>query len=165
MIELHTAGALESKLSVSDIKGVEGKFTYLSHQEDARSLIIVAPFALLEHNIKENATYPWLDNEDAQSFDVTISGERIVGSWNTGKDSGWLITSRGTMIEFHSTEESGGIGIVLSGFIGFLIPLTIVMLIITLVYTASPKMQHWMTMKFGNKQEKIDAKRKGRRKR
>jgi hypothetical protein len=69
------------------------------------------------------------------------------------------------MIEFHSTEESGGIGIVLSGFIGFLIPLTIVMLIITLVYTASPKMQHWMTMKFGNKQEKIDAKRKGRRKR
>ena len=165
MIELHTAGALESKLSVSDIKGVEGKFTYLSHQEDSRSLIIVAPFALLEHNIKENATYPWLDNEDAQSFDATISGERIVGTWNTGKDSGWLITSRGTMVEFHSTEESGGIGIVLGGFIGFLIPLTIAMLIITLAYTASPKMQYWMIMKFGNKQEKIDAKRKGRRKR
>jgi hypothetical protein len=137
----------------------------LSHQEDARSLIIVAPFSLLEHNIEINSTYPWLDNDDAVNFDATISGERIIGTWNTGKDSGWIVTSRGTMIEFHSTEESGGIGLVLGGIVGFLIPLTIFMLVLTLVYTASPKMQHWMTMKFGNEQEKIDAKRKVRRKR
>ena len=165
MIRLHSEGALQSELSVSDIKGVNGKFTQLSHQEEARSLIIVAPFSLLEHNIDTNSTYPWLDNEDAVNFDATISGERIIGTWNTGKDSGWIITSRGTMIEFHSTEESGGIGLVLGGIVGFLIPLTIFMLILTLVYTASPKMQYWMTMKFGNEQEKIDAKRKGRRKR
>ena len=165
MIRLHSEGALQSELSVSDIKGVNGKFTQLSHQEEARSLIIVAPFSLLEHNIDTNSTYPWLDNEDAVNFDATISGERIIGTWNTGKDSGWIITSRGTMIEFHSTEESGGIGLVLGGIVGFLIPLTIFMLILTLVYTASPKMQYWMTMKFGNEQEKIDAKRKVRRKR
>ena len=165
MIRLHSEGALQSELSVSDIKGVNGKFTQLSHQEEARSLIIVAPFSLLEHNIDTNSTYPWLDNEDAVNFDATISGERIIGTWNTGKDSGWIITSRGTMIEFHSTEESGGIGLVLGGIVGFLIPLTIFMLLLTLVYTASPKMQHWMTMKFGNEQEKIDAKRKVRRKR
>ena len=163
MIRLHSEGALQSELSVSDIKGVNGKFTQLSHQEEARSLIIVAPFSLLEHNIDTNSTYPWLDNEDAVNFDATISGERIIGTWNTGKDSGWIITSRGTMIEFHSTEESGGIGLVLGGIVGFLIPLTIFMLILTLVYTASPKMQYWMTMKFGNEQEKIDAKRKVRR--
>ena len=165
MIRLHTEGALQSELSVSDIKGVDGKFMQLSHQEDARSLIIVAPFSLLEHNIETNSTYPWLDNDDAVNFDATISGERIIGTWNTGKDSGWIITSRGTMIEFHSTEESGGIGLVLGGIVGFLIPLTIFMLLLTLVYTASPKMQHWMTIKFGNEQEKIDAKRKVRRKR
>ena len=165
MIRLHTEGALQSELSVSDIKGVDGKFMQLSHQEDARSLIIVAPFSLLEHNIETNSTYPWLDNDDAVNFDATISGERIIGTWNTGKDSGWIITSRGTMIEFHSTEESGGIGLVLGGVVGFLIPLTIFMLLLTLVYTASPKMQHWMTIKFGNEQEKIDAKRKVRRKR
>lgn len=165
MIRLHTEGALQSELSVSDIKGVDGKFMQLSHQEEARSLIIVAPFSLLEHNIETNSTYPWLDNDDAINFDATISGERIIGTWDTGKDSGWIITSRGTMIEFHSTEESRGIGLVLGGIVGFLIPLTIFMLLLTLVYTASPKMQHWMTMKFGNEQEKIDAKRKVRRKR
>ena len=54
---------------------------------------------------------------------------------------------------------------ILGGFVGFLIPLTIGMLILTLVYTASPKLQYWMTMKFGNKQEKRDAKRKGTGKR
>ncbi|MDB4865242.1 hypothetical protein OAI00_02610 [Euryarchaeota archaeon] len=165
MIRLHTEGALQSELSVSDIKGVDGKFMQLSHQEEARSLIIVAPFSLLEHNIETNSTYPWLDNDDAINFDATISGERIIGTWDTGKDSGWIITTRGTMIEFHSTEESRGIGLVLGGIVGFLIPLTIFMLLLTLVYTASPKMQHWMTMKFGNEQEKIDAKRKVRRKR
>jgi hypothetical protein len=88
-----------------------------------------------------------------------------MGTWNTGQDSGWIITSRGTIIEFHSTEESGGIGIILGGVVGFLIPLTIFMLLTTLVYSASPKMQYWMTMKFGNKQEKRDARRKGRGKR
>lgn len=165
MIRLHSEGALQSELSVSDIKGVDGKFTHLSHQEDARSLIIVAPFSLLEHNVDTNSTYPWLDNEDAENFDATISGERIMGTWNTGQDSGWIITSRGTIIEFHSTEESGGIGIILGGIVGFLIPLTIFMLLTTLVYSASPKMQYWMTMKFGNKQEKRDARRKARGKR
>ena len=102
-----------------------------------------------------------MENEDAQKFDVEISGERIIGTWNTGEDSGWLITSRGTVIEFHSTEERSQIGVIVGGIVGFLIPLTIGMLILTLVYTASPKLQYWMTMKFGNKQEKRDAKRKG----
>jgi hypothetical protein len=51
------------------------------------------------------------------------------------------------------------------GIVGFLIPLTIGMLILTLVYTASPRLQYSMTMKFGNKQEKRDARRKGRGKR
>ena len=69
------------------------------------------------------------------------------------------------MIEFHSTEEGGVIGVILGGVVGFLIPLTIGMLILTLVYTASPKLQYWMTMKFGNKQEKREAKRKVRGKR
>ena len=69
------------------------------------------------------------------------------------------------MIEYHSTEEASEIGVILGGLVGFLIPITIGMLILTLVYTASPKLQYWMTMKFGNKQEKRDAKRKGTGKR
>ena len=76
-----------------------------------------------------------------------------------------MITSRGTVVEFHSTEEGSEIGIILGGIVGFLIPLTIGMLVLTLVYTASPKMQYWMTMKFGSRQEKRDAKRKGKGKR
>ena len=128
-------------------------------------MIVVAPFSLLEHDVSKNATYPWLENEDAQKFDVEISGERIIGTWNNGEDSGWIITSRGTVIEFHSTEEGSEIGVIVGGIVGFLIPLTIGMLILTLVYTASPRLQYSMTMKFGNKQEKRDAKRKGRGKR
>ena len=58
------------------------------------------------------------------------------------------------MVEFHSTEEGSEIGIILGGIVGFLIPLTIGMLVLTLVYTTSPKMQYWMTMKFGSRQEK-----------
>ncbi|MDE0746070.1 MAG: hypothetical protein OSB66_10115, partial [SAR202 cluster bacterium] len=164
-IKLHSDGAFQSELTINDIKGIDGKFTHLSHQEDVRSLIIVAPFSILEHNINTNSTYPWLDNEDAEDFDATISGERIVGTWNTGQDSGWLITSRGTIVEFHSAEEIGGVGVLLGGIVGFLIPLTIFMMLITLVYTSSPKMQYWVTMKFGNKEEKRDARRKGRGKR
>jgi hypothetical protein len=165
IIQLQSENAIESELSVSTIQGIEGQFTHLSHQNDARSLIVVAPFSLLEHDVSKNATYPWLENEDAQKFDVEISGERIIGTWNTGEDSGWLITSRGTVIEFHSTEERSQIGVIVGGIVGFLIPLTIGMLILTLVYTASPRLQYSMTMKFGNKQEKRDARRKGRGKR
>jgi hypothetical protein len=120
---------------------------------------------LLEHDISKNATFPWLDNVDAQEFNIEISGERIIGTWSSGENSGWLITSRGTVVEFHSTEEGSEIGIILGGIVGFLIPLTIGMLVLTLVYTASPKMQYWMTMKFGSRQEKRDAKRKGKGKR
>jgi len=47
LIQLHSTNAVESELSVSTVKGVEGQFTHLSHQDDARSLIVVAPFALL----------------------------------------------------------------------------------------------------------------------
>ena len=110
---------------------------------------------MLEHDISKNATFPWLDNVDAQRFNIEISGERIIGTWSSpGENSGWLITSRGTVVEFHSTEEGSEIGIILGGIVGFLIPLTIGMLVLTLVYTASPKMQYWMTMKFGSRQEK-----------
>ena len=165
IIQLHSTNAIESELSVSTIQGIEGQFTHISHQNDARSLIVVAPFSLLEHDVSKNATYPWLENEDAQKFDVEISGERIIGTWNNGEDSGWIITSRGTVIEFHSTEEGSEIGVIVGGIVGFLIPLTIGMLILTLFYTASPRLQYSMTMKFGNKQEKRDAKRKGRGKR
>ena len=165
IIQLHSTNAIESELSVSTVKGIEGQFTHLSHQDGARSLIIVAPFALLEHDVSKNATYPWLENKDAQEFNVEISGERIIGTWNNGEDSGWLITSRGTVIEFHSTEEGSEIGVILGGVVGFLIPLTIGMLILTLVYTASPRLQYSMTMKFGNRQEKRDAKRRGKGKR
>ena len=165
IIQLHSSNAVESELTVSTINGIEGQFTNLNHQNDARSLIIVAPFSLLEHDISKNATFPWLDNVDAQEFDIEISGERIIGTWSSGENSGWLITSRGTVVEFHSTEEGSEIGIILGGIVGFLIPLTIGMLVLTLVYTASPKMQYWMTMKFGSRQEKRDAKRKGKGKR
>ena len=147
------------------MKGIEGQFTHLSHQDDARALIVVAPFALLEHDVSKNATFPWLDNKDAQEFNIEISGERIIGTWGIGENSGWLITSRGTIIEFHSTEEGSEIGVILGGVVGFLIPLTIGMLILTLVYTASPRLQYSMTMKFGNRQEKRDAKRRGKGKR
>ena len=47
----------------------------------------------------------------------------------------------------------------------WIIKQSLIMLLITLVYTGSPKMQYWMTMKFGNKDEKRDARRKGRGKR
>ena len=165
IIQLHSSNAVESELTVSTINGIEGQFTNLNHQNDERSLIIVAPFSLLEHDISKNATFPWLDNVDAQEFNIEISGERIIGTWSSGENSGWLITSRGTVVEFHSTEEGSEIGIILGGIVGFLIPLTIGMLVLTLVYTASPKMQYWMTMKFGSRQEKRDAKRKGKGKR
>jgi len=165
IIQLNSTNGIESELFVSTVKGVEGQFTHLSHQKGTRSLIVVAPFSLLEHDISKNATYPWLNHEDAQKFDIELSGERIIGTWNNGEDGGWIITNRGTIVEFHSTEEGTEIGAIVGIIVGFLIPLTIGMLVLTLIYTASPKIQYSMTMKFGNKQEKRDAKRRRKGKR
>ncbi|MBT4347011.1 MAG: hypothetical protein HOD67_05575, partial [Euryarchaeota archaeon] len=164
LILLSTEGAAATQMSINDIVGVDGRFMQLTHQYDDRSLVVLAPFGLIEHDISNNATYPWLDNEDAQKFDTTISGDRIVGTWGTEQDSGWIVTSRGTLIEYHPSKEREAIGGLLGIIIQVTIPLVILMMIFTIAVSFSPKLQYWVTMKIGSEEEKRDAKRIAHRK-
>jgi len=159
LIHLSTGGAAATEMSINDIVGVDGRFMQLTHQDGDRSLVVLAPFGLIEHDISKNATYPWLDNEDAQRFDTTISGDIIVGTWGTERDSGWIVTSRGTLIEYHPSKERGSVEGLLGIIIQISIPLAILMMIFTIATSFSPKLQYWVTMKIGSDEEKRDAKR------
>ena len=163
MIDLNSEFPWWSVLTMRQLTGVEGEFTGLSGQDRDRSIISVAPFALLENDLSENATFPWLENSEVVDFDVSISGQRVVSTWSTDRDSGWILTDRGTLIQYHPPSQS--IPGVLGAWILIAIPAVAFLVILSVALTLSPRLQNWFTRKFGTAEEKHLAKREVRRKR
>jgi len=153
-----------SDLGISQITEIEGTFTGVSGQWGDRSIIVAAPFSMFEHDLSDNATFPWLENSDVEDFDANIAGQRIVSSWATDRDSGWILTDRGTLIQFHPPSETvpGGI---LGAWILIAIPVATLLVILSVVLSFSPRLQNWFTQRFGTADEKRIAKRESRKKR
>ncbi len=153
-----------SDLIIQQVTEVEGTFTGISGQDGDRSIISIAPFSLIEHDISANGTFPWLENVDVEEFDAGIAGHRVVTSWATDRDSGWILTDKGTLIQYHPPSESipGG---VLGVWILIAIPAATVLVILSVSLSLSPSLQNWFTRRFGTDEEKRSAKREVRRKR
>ena len=78
---------------------------------------------------------------------------------HTGTDSGWIVTSRGYLFEYVPTSsESSGL---LSLWIVIAIPAATGLVVLCLVYLASPKkMQDWTIERIGNEDERKDLARR-----
>ena len=147
---------------IVQLQGVDGIMTGVDIQKDGVSLISLAPFGLIEHDLEESRSFHWLDNTDAVDFDASISGERIVSTWGTGPYDGWILTDSGTIVSFtmSSTEEGGTI---LEIWIGVIILGGTALMIVSLLTSSSPRLSRWLTKRIGSEEERKSVIREERR--
>ena len=105
-VRVNTSSPEKSTISGVEILGVEGFFSSISYHSGNRFLISMAPFGILEHDLENNATFPWLENSDVVVENVQFSGERIVSTWSLDENFGWILTDRGNLASFHSLESN-----------------------------------------------------------
>ena len=163
MVDLDATSPSSSTVSISEITGAGGIFTGIEDQHEDRSIISLTPFSLVEHDTGLNASFPWLENSDVVDFDSTVSGERIVATWATDRDSGWILTDRGTILSFHPPPDDSWIGGLMGLVIMIAFPLVIFGVVLSILMSMSPRLSHWVTMKIGSDEEKEFSKRDSRR--
>ena len=122
----------------------------------------MAPFGIIEHDLGLRKSFPWLENIDVVDFNTEISDHRIVSSWQTGSNIGWVITSEGAMISFSPEfqEKKGGL---LEIWIGLVIIGGTLLLISSLIVSSSPGLSRWVSMKIGSDEERERAIKESRR--
>jgi hypothetical protein len=138
---------------IVQLQGFEGIMTGIDIQTDGNSLISLAPFGLIEHDLGESKSFHWLDNTDATDFDTSISGQRIVSTWGTGAFDGWIITDSGTIVSFTTVTQSEGGGM-LEIWIGIIILGGTTLMIVSLLTSSSPRLSRWITKKIGSEEER-----------
>ena len=166
IVSINADNPGNSKVYENDIvklHGIDGQFNGIEIQSESRSLISMAPFELVEHDLEERASYPWLENEDVVIFDPIVSNDRVVSSWSTGINTGWVVTSSGKIIDFSPEREEGGGG-VLTIWIGIIVLGGAILLVLSLITSSSQTLSRWMALAIGSEDERRRAKREGRRK-
>ena len=156
----------KSKVYENDIvklQSIDGKFNGIEIQSDGRSLISMAPFEIIEHDLDNRVSFPWLENEDVVEFDPLISNDRVVSTWSTGFGTGWIVTSTGKVMDFSPKEgeERGG---VLTIWIGIIVFGGAALLTFSLIASSSKTLSNWVSIAIGSEEEKVRAKRERRRK-
>ncbi len=166
IVSINADNPGNSKVYENDIvklHGIDGQFNGIEIQSESRSLISMAPFELVEHDLEERASYPWLENEDVVIFDPIVSNDRVVSSWSTGINTGWVVTSTGKIIDFSPESEEAGGG-VLTIWIGIIVLGGAILLVLSLITSSSQTLSRWMALAIGSEDERRRAKREGRRK-
>ena len=123
----------------------------------------MAPFELVEHDLEERVSYPWLENEDVVMFDPIVSNDRVVSTWSTGISTGWVVTSTGKIIDF-SPEDKGSEGGAITIWIGSIVFGGASLLVLSLITSSSETLSRWMAIAIGSEEERKRSKREGRRK-
>ena len=147
---------------IVQLQGFGGIMTGINIQKDGSSLISLAPFGLIEHDLEVSKSFHWLDNDDAVDFDASISGERIVSTWGTGAFDGWILTDSGSVVSFTTATESEG-GTMLEIWIGIIILGGTTLMIASLVTSSSPSLSRWVTKRIGSEEDRKSAIREERR--
>tara|TARA_B100000579_G_scaffold184167_1_gene150093 strand:- start:23561 stop:24796 length:1236 start_codon:yes stop_codon:yes gene_type:complete len=147
---------------IVQLKGFDGIMTGIDIQKDGNSLISLAPFGLIEHDLGEGRSYHWLDNDDATSFDALIAGERIVFTWGTGPFDGYILTDSGTIVSFATATQSEG-NTMLGIWIGIIILGGTTLMIASLLTSSSPRLSRWVTKMIGSEEERKSVIREERR--
>ena len=150
-IELNPEDISASIPSISRLQNLDLYFVGIEAQEGDRTLIATTPTSLVEHDISLNGSYPWLEHSDIEN--LNLSSDRIVGTWATGTDSGWIVTSRGYLFQYVPTDsDSAGL---LSMWIVIAIPAATGLVVLCLVYLASPtKVKDRIIERMGNEDER-----------
>ena len=164
-IRMNTEDPSKTTIYDNDIvqlKGFEGIMTGIDIQKDGNSLISLAPFGLIEHDLGESRSFHWLDNADAMVFDTSIAGERIVSTWGTGPFDGWILTDSGTIVSYTTATQSEG-GRMLEIWIGIIILGGATLMAASLLTSSSPRLSRWVAIKIGSEEERKGAIREERR--
>ena len=137
----------DSTLEIVQLLELDGLFTDIFHYEDSKSLISLVPFSVIEHDLNEERSYPWLNNSDVTEFSTEISNELIIYSWSNGRDNGWIITSSGNIIQFTPSElreeQRFFDGIFSVIFVGF-----VAAILFTTYVIVGPKVKIWFNKAF-----------------
>ncbi|MEK9910005.1 MAG: hypothetical protein VW498_06535 [Candidatus Thalassarchaeaceae archaeon] len=156
-IELNPEDISASIPSISRLQNLDLYFVGIEAQEGDRALIATTPTSLVEHDISLNGSYPWLEHSEIEN--LNLSSDRIVGTWATGIDSGWIVTSRGYLFQYVPTDsDSTGL---LGMWIAIAIPAATGLVVLCLVYLASPaKVKDRILERMGNEDERNDLARR-----
>jgi len=166
VISIDQEDPAESRIFDNDIvqlQGVAGTMTGIEKLDSGRSLISVAPFALIEHDSLMRMSFPWLDNHDVAGTDVELSGERIVFTWSSGDYGGWIVTSQGSLISYSALSEEGSIEII-EVWIGIIVIGGASLFVISMIASSSTNLSRWVSIKIGSEEERKRAERELRRK-
>ena len=162
-IELNPEDISASIPSISRLQNLELYFVGIEAQEGDRALIATTPTSLVEHDISLNGSYPWLEHSDIDN--LNLSSDRIVGTWATGVDSGWIVTSRGYLFQYapNVSDQAG----LLDMWIVIAIPAATGLVVLCLVYLVSPtRVKDRIIERIGNQDERNDlARRRARQQR
>ncbi|MEL0268245.1 MAG: hypothetical protein VXA14_03975 [Euryarchaeota archaeon] len=162
-IELNPEDISASIPSISRLQNLELYFVGIEAQEGDRALIATTPTSLVEHDISLNGSYPWLEHSDIDN--LNLSSDRIVGTWATGVDSGWIVTSRGYLFQYapNASDQAG----LLDMWIVIAIPAATGLVVLCLVYLVSPpRVKDQIIERIGNQDERNDlARRRARQQR
>ena len=91
-----------SSLEVTYLGEIEGKMRIVESQNWDSSLITLVPFSLIEYNSTTNQAFLWLEHFDVKEFSAALSDENIISTWGLNENSGWILTSQGTVIKYES---------------------------------------------------------------
>jgi len=166
VISIDQEDPTKSRIFENDIiqlQGVVGTMTGIEKVDSGRSLISLAPFAVIEHVSPQRKSFPWLDNYDVTGMDVDLSGERIIFTWSSDGYDGWILTSQGSVISYSAFSEEGS-GEIIEIWIGIIILGGTTLFIISMIVSSSPNIRRWLTIKIGSEEEKVRAERELRRK-
>ncbi len=162
IVSINPFDVSSTEVSIVQLQDIEGQFNGIEVQSDGRSLISMVPFAIIEHDLGGRLSFPWLENPDAVDFSPSIAGERIVSTWSTGENTGWLITGPGNIVEFRPTGEDSSNGL-LGIWIGVVVLGGAILLVASLIVSSSPGLSRWLAIKIGSDEERGRAQRELRR--
>ena len=103
-IRVNSSNPEKSTITGVEIIGLGGILTTLAYHSENRFLISLTPFGVVEHDLEKNATFPWLENSDVVNENIQLSGERVVSTWSLNENRGWILTDRGNLVSFYTTD-------------------------------------------------------------
>ncbi len=164
IVSINPGDASKSVIFDNDVvklQDAEGLINGIEVQSEGKSLISIAPFGIIEHDLQDKTSYRWLENSDAVNFSAQISDERIVSTWSTGFFEGWLITGEGSVVSFSPSKDSNEGGL-LGIWIGVVIIGGATLLVISLITSSSPRLSRWVAKRIGSEEERKRAIREER---
>jgi hypothetical protein len=166
VVSISTSDASKSEIREDDIvqlQGLEGQFNGIEEKASGGSLISMAPFGVIEHQLnQELCCSQWVENSDARTYNLDLSNDRVVSTWSTDLNSGWIVTSTGKFVYFSPSndENSGG---VLGIWVGIVVLGGTTLLAVSLLTSSSPWLSRWMAKTIGSEEEKRRAIKEERR--